>query len=150
MSISETSKLYRQRSKLWFNNDKWNYQAFYSIYRSRGVRKLVIPFGITRSERVKVELYTLPQFAVLEFSVEWVVFVIPRSETENKSISNFDIWFNSYVKIMNFLVSFLQCTFNEECFFYWLTLCCLKIIKEILFTLTRSAFGPRDDHLQPS
>ena len=52
MSISETAELYRQRSKLWFHNAKWNYQAFYSIYRSRGVRKLVIPVGITRSERV--------------------------------------------------------------------------------------------------
>ena len=33
-------------------NAKWNHQAFYSTYRSRGVRKLVIPVGITRSERV--------------------------------------------------------------------------------------------------
>ena len=55
MSISETAELYRQRSKLWFNNTKWNYQAFYSVYRSLGVRKLVIPVGITRSERVKLK-----------------------------------------------------------------------------------------------
>jgi hypothetical protein len=51
MSISETAELYQQGSKLCFNNAKWNHQAFYSIYRSRGVRKLVIPVGITRSER---------------------------------------------------------------------------------------------------
>ena len=54
MSISETDELYRQRFKLWFNNAKCNHQAFYSIYRSRGVRKLVIPIGITRSERVNL------------------------------------------------------------------------------------------------
>ena len=52
MSISETTEPYRQRSKLWINNAKWNYQAFYSIYRGLGVRKLVIPVGIIRSERV--------------------------------------------------------------------------------------------------
>ena len=55
MSISETAELYRQRFKLWFKNSKWNYQAFYSIYRSRGIRKLVIPVGITRPERVKFQ-----------------------------------------------------------------------------------------------
>ena len=58
MSISKTAELYRQRSKLWFNNAKWNYQAFYSIYRSRGVRKLVIPIGITWSVDLK-EWYNL-------------------------------------------------------------------------------------------
>ena len=52
-AISETAKLYRRRSKLWFNNAKWNYQEFYSIYRSRGVRKLEIQVAITRSEMVK-------------------------------------------------------------------------------------------------
>ena len=52
MSISETAELYRQRSKLRFNNAKLNCQAFYSIYRSWGVRKLKIPVGITRTERV--------------------------------------------------------------------------------------------------
>ena len=60
MTISETSKLYRQRSELWFNNAKWNYQAFYSIYRSRGIRKFVIPVGIIRSERVKRIHFSLP------------------------------------------------------------------------------------------
>ena len=56
MSISETAELYRQRSKLRFNNVKWNHQAFYGIYGSRGVRKLVIPVGISRSERVNLNI----------------------------------------------------------------------------------------------
>ena len=62
MSISETAELYRKRSKLRFNNAKWNHQAVYSIYRSRGVKKLVIPVGITRSERVNISTQRIPLF----------------------------------------------------------------------------------------
>ena len=54
--MSETAEFYRQRSKLWFNKAKWNYLAFYNIYRNRGVRKLVIPDGITRQKGLKKEI----------------------------------------------------------------------------------------------
>ena len=52
INIRNSWTLSAKISKLRFNNAKLNYQAFYSIYRSRGVWKLVIPVGITRSERV--------------------------------------------------------------------------------------------------
>ena len=58
----------RQRSKLWFNNAKWNHQAFYSIYRSRG--SYVIPIGITWSERVN---YHLSQYQCAPASlISWI------------------------------------------------------------------------------
>ena len=72
MSISETAELHRQRSNLRFNNAKWNYQTFYSIYRSREVRNLVIPVAITRSERVKQIVIDVMNWMNLSVKSSWV------------------------------------------------------------------------------
>ena len=56
ISISKTAELYRQRSKLWFNNAKWNIRHFIVLIEVEAVRKLVTPVGTTRSEKVNYEV----------------------------------------------------------------------------------------------